>query len=107
MNISITGDTATINQVWDQHQHCGTCCPQVETGLKVTRTATHITLLGDEGKTQYYSFEAAISTAGDAMENGAITHGGRTYGTFTAQKNGCPTITQNCSASISFREVSF
>jgi hypothetical protein len=98
MNISITGASATVNQVWDRKAHgCHSCCPEVEAGLKVTRTATHITLLGKENATQYYSFEAAFNAAGDGMA-GNITNGGRIYGSFAAQKNGCPTILQNCTS---------
>ena len=100
MNISIdgAGATATVNQVWDRKAHgCHSCCPEVEAGLNVTRTATHIAFLGDEGVAQYYSFEAAFSAAGDGMA-GNITHGGRTYGSFAAQRIGCPTILQNCSS---------
>ena len=48
MNISITGVTATVNQVWDRKAYgCHQCCPETELGLKVTRTATHLTLLGN------------------------------------------------------------
>ena len=101
MNISIDDDgaTATVNQVWDRKAHgCHSCCPELEAGLNVTRTTTHIAFLGDEGSTsQYYSFEAAFSAVGDRMA-GNITHGGRTYGSFAAQRNGCPTILQNCTS---------
>jgi hexosaminidase len=98
MNTSIAGATATVNQVWDRKAHgCNSCCAEGEAGLKVTRTATHITLLGNGSETQYYSFEAAFNAAGDGMV-GNITTGGHTYGSFAAQKNGCPTILQNCTS---------
>ena len=100
MNISIDdGAIAIVNQVWDRKAHgCHSCCPEVEAGLNVTRTATHIAILGDESSTsQYYSFEAVFTAAGNGMA-GNITHGGRTYGSFAAQRNGCPTILQNCTS---------
>jgi hexosaminidase len=96
MNISIAGATAAVNQVWDRKAHgCHSCCPEAEAGLKVTRSATQISFLGDGSATQYYSFEASFNSAGDKMA-GNISSEGRTYGNFTAQKNGCPEIQQNC-----------
>ena len=98
MNISIApnGTTATIHWVWDRKAHgCYNCCPETEPGLLVARNTSHLTLLGNGTVSQYYSFEAAFNAAGDGMV-GNITNGGRTYGSFAAQKNGCPQIEQNC-----------
>ena len=79
--------------MWDRKAHgCHHCCPDIEDGLKVTRSgATHITLLGDGSPAKYYTFEAALNAAGDKMI-GNITTGGRKFGTFAAQKDGCPAI---------------
>jgi hypothetical protein len=93
LNISIGGgDTANISMVWDRKAHgCKHCCAESEVGLKVTRSSSGIAFLGNGSTADYYSFDAALNAAGDEMV-GNITTGGRTYGTFAAQKVGCPAI---------------
>eukprot|EP01043_Picozoa_sp_COSAG02_P045033 COSAG02_NODE_4078_length_5809_cov_1.830363_5_plen_80_part_00 len=48
LNISIAGSTASIISVWDRKAHgCHHCCAETEAGLKVTRSNTRITFLGN------------------------------------------------------------
>ena len=48
LNISILGSTASINTVWDRKAHgCHQCCAETEDSLKVSRTGTRITFLGN------------------------------------------------------------
>lgn len=96
LNISIGGGggTANISMVWDRKAHgCKHCCAESELGLKVTRSPSGIAFLGDGSVADFYSFEAALNAAGDEMV-GNITTGGRTHGTFAAQKVGCPAIAE-------------
>ena len=98
LNISISGATADIAMVWDQKAHgCKHCCAESEDGLKVTRSATHISFQGDGTASDYYTFVGALNPSGDKME-GNITNSGRAYGTFAAQRNGCP-ATVKCTPS--------
>ena len=92
LNISVAGDTANITMVWARKAHsCSHCCPDSEYGLNVTRSGARITFLGAGNALDYYTFEASLNAAGDGMV-GNITNGGRTYGSFTAQTDGCPAI---------------
>jgi hypothetical protein len=94
LNISIGsgGGTANVSMVWDRKARgCKHCCAESELGLKVTRSSSRIAFLGTGGAADFYSFEAAFNAAGDEMA-GNISTGGRTYGTFAAQKMGCPAI---------------
>ena len=92
LNISINGAIADISMVWDKKARgCHHCCAESELGLKVTRSASHITFLGAGTPLAYYTFEASLDVAGDKMI-GNITNNGRVYGTFAAQKIGCQAI---------------
>lgn len=99
LNITITGATANVSTVWDKKAHgCSHCCAEVEDGLKVTRSSTHITFLGTATAADYYTFVAVLNAAGDEMV-GNITTGGRVYGNFSARQHGCPAGIVRCTPS--------
>jgi hypothetical protein len=61
LNISIVGSTASINSVWDRKAHgCHQCCAEREDGLKVTRSSTRITFLGNNTAQDFCEYAALL-----------------------------------------------
>ena len=58
LNVTISGDTATVDMIFDKNAAGTMCFHDTEPGLTVTRNATHITLGGTGKDPTFYSFGA-------------------------------------------------